>query len=304
MASGKAVMGQNLEQRHVIVVDDDPLMRWFLGQMATDAGRAVTEADGIETALDLVRQSPANLDLIWLNCPRMYADLPFVSAIKHLRPACRIVLMTPVKTDAFVDRAIAQGVDQVVVKPVDAEEVRTILKSSPAGRPVTPERGPGSFRVQIPRALQRERERIGVQLERAAAEGGAVGEAARRVERLLRLHATSEEQFALPPLGLLPMLAAGLVWPEMSQAIAMAANLTSDLPQILEDHASIVVALQAFEDVAQRAGRPDLAMLAQSLAELAEIESEVLYPAAIVTGKFLEMVLSATRTSASGAHGA
>ena len=65
VASGKAIMGQNSEQRHVIVVDDDPLMRWFLGQMATDAGCAVAEADG-ETALNLARRSPANLDLIWL----------------------------------------------------------------------------------------------------------------------------------------------------------------------------------------------------------------------------------------------
>jgi hypothetical protein len=74
----------------------------------------------------------------------------------------------------------------------------------------------------------------------------------------------------------------------MGPAITMADHLTSHLPRMLEDHEPIVAAVQALEQTARHAGRTDVAGLTQRLIEHADLEAEVLYPAAIVAGKFLE----------------
>ena len=79
----------------------------------------------------------------------------------------------------------------------------------------------------------------------------------------------------------------------------MAETLKANLPDLLEDHEEMLVVLRALERAARQAGRSDVAQLAQRLMDHAELEAEVLYPAAIVAGRFLESQLAARRPGAS-----
>jgi len=271
-----------------MVVDAEPLVRWVLVQLATDAGFAVIEAHDAEAALTLARNAATAIDLVFLSCPRMHADLTLASAIKQCRPTARVHLMTAFRADAFITRALALGVDRVLIKPMDYDNVRAIIHAARENLRVSADRRSEPFRLRIPPVLQRARNTMHAQLARAGGEPGGLGSAAKQADRLLQTHVLREEQFALPPLGLLPILAAGFIWPEMRPAIGMAANLRVDLHRMLEDHAAIIDALQTLRNVAERAGRSDLVLLAQTLTQHAETEAEVLYPATIVTGKFLE----------------
>ena len=85
----------------------------------------------------------------------------------------------------------------------------------------------------------------------------------------------------------------------MGPVVAMAETLKTNLPQMLEDHEEILVGLQALEEVALQAGRPDVTQLAERLKGHAELEAEVLYPAAIVAGEFLGSQLVGRRRSGS-----
>jgi DNA-binding NarL/FixJ family response regulator len=293
---GRSRVSQHSERCHVVVADAERLTRWYLAQLAQDVGWLVTEVQNIEMALTHLHESKERADLMFLDCPRTYADLAGVTAIKQARPTCHIVLTMTFRVEAFVGRARALGVDQVLVKPIDAADVRRLLEEISHGNRL--EHEPSAFRFEMQKALRREREHMRGQLAQGASEQGHLGDAAREVERILREHALREENFALPPLGLLPMLAIGLVWSEMRPAVSMAANLKADLPQMLEDHEAVVTALQALEHLAWQAGRLDLTLLAQRLMQHLEIETEVLYPAAIVAGQFLESQL--TRRSDSG----
>jgi hypothetical protein len=128
-------------------------------------------------------------------------------------------------------------------------------------------------------------------LAEAGVEQGSLGRAAKDVESVMKAHAGNEDLYGLPALGLLPLLAAGFAWPEMRPAVAMASTLHSSLPQMLEEHDALISALEQLECVARRHNRHDLAMLAQTLVHHVESETEVLYPAAIVAGKYLDTQL-------------
>jgi ribosome-associated translation inhibitor RaiA len=101
----------------------------------------------------------------------------------------------------------------------------------------------------------------------------------------------SDEEFALPPLGLLRSLAAGTIDSNMKPAIAMTRRLKSELPRMLEEHQAIVEALHALIQAATRRDRPEVTAFAEKLTLHAQAEEEVLYPAAILVVEFLEAKL-------------
>ena len=61
----------------------------------------------------------------------------------------------------------------------------------------------------IPRPLKLEHEELHEQLRKATRESGRLGEAGKAVAKLMHPHFVKEEEYALPPLGLLPLLARG-----------------------------------------------------------------------------------------------
>lgn len=139
----------------------------------------------------------------------------------------------------------------------------------------------------VPRALQSEHEDLREELTRLGNEAGQIGEATREVAAIFEYHAVREEDFALPLLGLLASVAGGAVTNDPG-AVAMARQLRSELPGMLDEHLAIVAALQVLLDKANELDRPDVSAFARKLILHAELEEEVLYPAAILLGKYLE----------------
>jgi len=146
--------------------------------------------------------------------------------------------------------------------------------------------------LKTPQSLKAEHDQLHAQLAQAIGSGGATGEAAARVAKVLHPHFLKEEEFALPTLGLLPALAEGEVLPEMEAAVAMAHRLKADLSQMLLEHKEIVAALEALKEAASSEGNAAAAHFAEKLVLHAQTEEEVLYPAAILVGEYLSLKLS------------
>ena len=149
----------------------------------------------------------------------------------------------------------------------------------------------GEGALAVPPAMQVEHRHLHEQLAAALAAGGRTAEAARRVEAVLAPHFEEEEAFAMPPLGLLESMAQGRQ-PTAEQAraaIEMAHTLRSKYPQMLGEHASIVEALHELEAAAAADGKPQHAELAAALALHAQNEEQVLYPATLLLGEYLEL---------------
>lgn len=151
--------------------------------------------------------------------------------------------------------------------------------------------GERKIQFKIPESLKAEHVELHEDLARAIKAGGKTAEAARAVEDVLHPHFLKEEEYALPPLGLLSSLAQGNVTPEMRTVIAMTDKLKADLPHMLKEHKAIVAALEKLSATAKQEGKPEHALFAEKLMMHARNEEEVLYPAAILVGEYLKMRL-------------
>lgn len=122
--------------------------------------------------------------------------------------------------------------------------------------------------------------------------GGNTGDAAREVAKLMHPHFLKEEEYALPPLGLLPELSAGKVSEEMLKVLKLTDKLESELPQMLIEHKATVKALQRLVDAATAERRLEQAQFARRLMAHALTEEEVSYPAALLVGRYLKAMLA------------
>ena len=68
-------MSDRVEACHILIVDQEHLVRWYVGEIARDAGLTVTETPDVASALDFARNEHVPVDLVFLNCPRGCADL-------------------------------------------------------------------------------------------------------------------------------------------------------------------------------------------------------------------------------------
>lgn len=121
--------------------------------------------------------------------------------------------------------------------------------------------------------------------------GGKVGEAAKAVVDVLHPHFVKEEEYAMPPLGLLSALAEGRVIPEMIDVLPMTDKLRADLPHMLEEHKVIVASLKNLTEAAKKENKIEYASFAQKLMLHARNEEEILYPAAVLVGEYLKQRL-------------
>lgn len=140
---------------------------------------------------------------------------------------------------------------------------------------------------EIPQSLKSEHEDLHSTLIRATKEPGSTGEAARAVAALLHPHFVKEEQFALPPLGLLAPLSRGEWKAEMRAVLDLTDKLKAELPQMLAEHRAIVGALDKLEEAARSEGRIEYADFAEKLKLHARTEEEVSYPTSILVGEYV-----------------
>ncbi|MBZ0158508.1 MAG: hemerythrin domain-containing protein [Alphaproteobacteria bacterium] len=140
----------------------------------------------------------------------------------------------------------------------------------------------------IPSPLKAEHDELHQELVKATKEPGKVGEAARAVAEVLHPHFVKEEEYALPPLGILKVLAEGKPVSDTEKVIEMTERLKSELPRMLEEHEAIVAELEKLAEVACEENKPEYARFAEKLILHARTEEDVLYPASIVLGEYIK----------------
>ena len=144
---------------------------------------------------------------------------------------------------------------------------------------------------RTPQSIKKEHEELHAELARAEKAGGSTGKAAKAVAEALLPHFIKEEEYALPPLGLLSALASGKISQDMEEAMNMADRLRADLCHMLQEHKAILDALKILTEAAQTENKIEFAHFAEKLALHAQNEEEVLYPASMLVGEYLKLKL-------------
>ena len=145
---------------------------------------------------------------------------------------------------------------------------------------------------KAPETLREEHMELHKELARIKEVGGKIGEAAELVAEIMHPHFVKEEEYAMPPLGLLAPLAKGDITPEMAGILDATNKLKILMPRMLAEHQNIIEALLNLANVATKEGRMEFAFIAKKLIAHAKAEEEFLYPAAILVGEYLKLVLN------------
>jgi hemerythrin-like domain-containing protein len=158
--------------------------------------------------------------------------------------------------------------------------------------------------LTIPESLEAEHEELHQHLYKGIKMGGQVGEAAKAVADILHPHFEKEEEYALPPLGLLSSLVSEeneqmgregggeadiKVTQDIKNNVVMTDKLNLDLPHMIEEHNEIVAALNNLIEIAKVENKTDLVAFAEKLKLHAKTEEQVLYATAILIGKYLKL---------------
>jgi hypothetical protein len=124
---------------------------------------------------------------------------------------------------------------------------------------------------------------------------GAVGEAARKAIVLFRRHYAREEEYILPPLTLLPVLADGKATPDMAWALAMCDRVKADQAEIFQEHTEVTNAANALYSAGLVAHDQDAMEFARAAVTDSLNDLELLEPTVLLIGEHLRMALAPTR---------
>ncbi len=137
-----------------------------------------------------------------------------------------------------------------------------------------------------------EHDELHAELVNATKSGGRMGEAAKAVAKVLHSHFVKEEEYALPPLGLLAALAQGKLEPGMADVLKMTDKLQAELPTMLAEHKAIVAALIKLTEAAKAESKADVVQFAGKLMLHAQTEEMVAYPTALLIGQYVKSRLA------------
>jgi len=120
-------MGSPARRLRVLVVDDEPLIRWSINETLAAAGHQVTEAADAASALQAVTDA-RDFDLVLLDFRLPDSnDLGLLATIRRLAPAAAVVMMTAFGSPEMPSGAIELGASQVLNKPFNMQELERVV---------------------------------------------------------------------------------------------------------------------------------------------------------------------------------
>jgi hypothetical protein len=138
-----------------------------------------------------------------------------------------------------------------------------------------------------PRSVQLQHEQIVGRLESVAKRGGPAGVAAAKAAAFLKAHYAKEEEFVLPPLGLLSTILKNPNPADLSRALAMAERTKAALNELLDDHVQITALMNDLVEAGNRERDEELVRLAGRVAAQSLNDIEVAQPTAILIGEYI-----------------
>ena len=111
----------------VLVVDDEPLIRWSLSETLEQSGHVVVEVgDGSSAVRSVSAGEPFDVVLLDYRLPDSN-NLELLANIRTLAPAAAVIMMTAFGTPEVLAGALALGAYRVILKPFEVHEVAALV---------------------------------------------------------------------------------------------------------------------------------------------------------------------------------
>lgn len=116
----------------------------------------------------------------------------------------------------------------------------------------------------------------------------STGIAARKLYEVMEYHFKEEEDYVLPPLGILPGLAKGQTPEETENIILLTEKFRKYESVMLAEHQMISHYTKEMMHAAKKEGHPELLGFDAELEKHAALEEEILFPAVLLIGDYLK----------------
>lgn len=115
----------------VLVVDDEPLIRWSLAETLSELGCEVIEAGDRKTALARLADGAAEVDVVLLDLrlPDSH-DLGLLADVRRVVPRARVILMTAFGAPDVLRRAEELGAFRVIGKPFEIQDLVGLIRQA------------------------------------------------------------------------------------------------------------------------------------------------------------------------------
>jgi two-component system response regulator RegA len=131
----------------LLIVDDDEPFRTRLARAMTTRGYAVMTAPGVAGGIRAAERQPPSYAIVDLKLGDG-SGLDVVKALRALRPAMRIVVLTGYGNIATAVAAVKAGALDYLAKPADADEIERALRAAGGGKPAPPDQPMSPDRVR------------------------------------------------------------------------------------------------------------------------------------------------------------
>lgn len=116
----------NSVPRHILLVDDEPIVRGSIEKCLQFEGHSVVMADGGEQALELVRNAKFDLVITDYEMPGMKGD-ELAADIKRILPLLPVLLVSAYGELLRTPADPLPAVDAILTKPFRLEELRQAI---------------------------------------------------------------------------------------------------------------------------------------------------------------------------------
>jgi DNA-binding NtrC family response regulator len=116
----------------VLVVDDEPLIRWAVREILEDAGYGVVEAGSAREAMSRIAEAdghPVVVALLDLRLPDS-DDLSLLRRVRGEAPGCQVIIMTAHGTPEVLRDAVRQGAFSTLSKPFDVASIVAMVQAA------------------------------------------------------------------------------------------------------------------------------------------------------------------------------
>lgn len=115
-----------MSKKRILVVDDDESLRWVTQAQLQQSGYDVAAAANAASALEQIRNLPADLVITDLKMPGM-SGLDLLKEIRSLYPEIIVIMVTAFGTVENAVEAMKAGAYDYITKPVNMDELRLIV---------------------------------------------------------------------------------------------------------------------------------------------------------------------------------
>jgi len=128
-----AHLGKKPSALDVLVVDDEPLIRWSLRRGLAQRGHQVVEAGNAAEALTLLAAEPGRFHVVILDfrLPDRQ-DLTLLKDVRELSPLSCVLMMTAYGDATMRSDALALGARVVIDKPFQVNAVISLVEATPS----------------------------------------------------------------------------------------------------------------------------------------------------------------------------